>query len=273
MTSSEKRERQKEGRRSRLEAAREAEAQAARRRRLVQVAVAAAVVVALAVAAVVLLGGDGDEEGEDAGAAPTTEAAEEPTTTSVPAVTTPCPPAEGSPERVEQFEGPMDTCIEPGEPLEAEVVTSEGTFVIALDTEGAPVTANNFVALARYRYFDGLTFHRLIPGFVAQTGSSGIPDLGSGGPGYDGADVEKPTDGYQAGDVAMARAREVSGSQLFVVVGDGGDQLTNDYPRFGSVTSGLDVVTAIAEAGDPATNGTPTREITIETVTIRTPAG
>ena len=68
--------------------------------------------------------------------------------------------------------------------------------------------------LARYHYFDGLPFHRLVPDFVAQTGSSGIPDCGTGGPGYDQEDIEKPDRAYTVGDVAMARSDAVSGQPV-----------------------------------------------------------
>ena len=272
VTSAEKRQRHKEGHRSRIEAARAAEQQARRRRRTLQLVLAAAVV-ALLVGVAVWWGGrdDGGEDvaTEDSTTVPFDESIDEETTTTVTEATTPCPAIDGTQERVTAFDAPIVMCITEGEPLEAEVVTTEGTFVIALDTTAAPTMANNFASLARYRYFDGTRFHRLIPGFVVQGGSSGVPDEGRGGPGYSLPDIEKPTDGYQAGDVAMARADEVSGSQFFVVVENGGEQLTNEYPRFGTVTSGMDVVDQIVTAGSD--DGTPTRDVLIETVTIRTP--
>ncbi len=186
---------------------------------------------------------------------------------------TPCPAEDGSEERVSTFAQAPPTCIDEGAALEAEIVTSRGPIVVALDTEAAPVMVNNFVVLARYKFFDGLPFHRLVPDFVAQTGSSGIPDYGSGGPGYDQEDIEKPTDGYAPGDVAMARSDAVSGSQFFLVASEAGaSALTNEYPLFGRVTEGMDLVAELASLGDAATNGTPTEIVTMESVTIR-PAG
>lgn len=268
MTSSEKRQRHKDGHQTRIEAARLHQQQVQRRRLAVNLAIGVGVVAVLVAAVVWWTGRDGDDAATD----PTTTTTEAAETTTVPEPATPCPATDGSQERRTAFTSPIVMCIEEGEPLEAEVTTTDGTFVITLDTVNAPVMSNNFASLARYKYFDGTRFHRLIPGFVVQGGSSGVPDEGSGGPGYISPDVEKPTDGYEAGDVAMARGGAgVSGSQFFVVVGDGGSQLTNEYPRFGRVTSGMEVVDEIVTAGGP--DGTPTRDVLIESVVVRTPAG
>ena len=288
MTSEEKRQRHKEGHRSRIDAAREAAQRSRRRQRLITSGIIAVVVVAIIVAAVVLLGDDGGKG--TATDAPTTSQ-EDPSSTAATGSTvslpeappgatiegeTPCPATDGSEERVVTFAQAPPMCIEAGEALEAEIVTSKGTIVVALDTEAAPVMANNFVVLARYHYFDGLPFHRLVPDFVAQTGSSGIPDWGNGGPGYDQEDIEKPTDAYAVGDVAMARAQAVSGSQFFLVATEAGaSQLTQvglDYPRFGRVTEGQELVAELASLGDAAANGAPTELVTMDSVTIR-PAG
>lgn len=281
MTSEEKRQRHKEGHRSRVEAARIAQARAARRQRLVVAGVVGVLAVVVVAAGVLLLGDDDDETAAEATTTSTTLA--ESTTTSgvLPAAPpgrtltgeTPCPAEDGSEERVSQFAQAPPTCIDPGTPLEAVIETTEGPITIALDAEAAPTMVNNFVVLARYHYFDGVPFHRLMPDFVAQSGSSGIPDYGSGGPGYDMPDVEKPTGAYEAGDVAMARSDAVSGSQFFIVVSDSGAaQLGPEYPLFGQVTEGLDLAAELAAKGDLATNGTPLEQVLIETVTIR-PAG
>ncbi len=275
-----------------MEAARQAEERAQRRQRIVVIAAIVVVAAALIAAGVLLLGGD-DEETAEAGAdttlaadASTTLPAEDPEAeASEPAAPaelpapppggtlegeTPCPAEDGSEERISTFAQAPPTCIADGEALEAEIATSKGPIVVALDAEAAPVMVNNFVVLARYHYFDGLPFHRLVPDFVAQTGSSGIPDYGSGGPGYDLPDIEKPTEGYMPGDVAMARADTVSGSQFFLVASEAGAaQLNPDFPRFGRVTEGLDLVAELASLGDAATNGTPTEVVLIDAVTIR----
>src|SRR5580658_4947179 len=100
----------------------------------------------------------------------------------------------------------------------AEIVTSKGTMVVALDAIAAPKTVNNFVFQARYHYFDGVGFHRVIPGFVLQGGD---PDgNGRGGPGYRFED-ELPKKGrYQLGSLAMANAGpNTNGSQFFIISG------------------------------------------------------
>lgn len=201
---------------------------------------------------------------------------------------TPCPATDGSEERVAVFSQPPPMCITEGEPLVADIAisttdaegqTSEaGTITVALDTEGAPTTVNNFVVLSRYGFYDGIPFHRLMPSFVAQAGGAGTPgpdgtpDYGTTGPGYDAEDTDHPTDGYAVGDIAMARSATVSGSQFFIVTSEDGvaglDQAGN-YPLFGSVTEGLDLAVEMADAGDQATNGTPLQLYTIDSVTIR----
>lgn len=288
VTSEDKRQRHKAGHRSRIEAAREAEARASRRRLLTMGAVGLLAVVLIVVAIMLTSDDDGgDEETADPTSTTLDPSATDTTlpgaatTVSMPAPPegasidgeTECPPVEGAEERVATFTAPPPTCIEDGEDLVADITTSSGTITIDLDEEGAPTMVNNFVVLARYRFYDGLPFHRLIPDFMAQTGSSGIPDYGSGGPGYDMPDEEKPEEGflYTAGDVAMARSDTVSGSQFFIVATDeGAAHLTPDYPLFGKVTEGQEIVQVIASQGDAVSNGAPTALVTIESVTIRT---
>ena len=95
--------------------------------------------------------------------------------------------------------------IDPNKRYVATMVTSHGTMVIALDPSQAPKTVNNFVFLARYHYYDGVVFHRIIPGFVLQGGDP--TGSGSGGPGYR-FDDELPESGRptSVGSLAMANA-------------------------------------------------------------------
>src|ERR1019366_2623417 len=93
-----------------------------------------------------------------------------------------CPPADGSAPKTQRFDGPPPMCIDLSKRYTAEMVTSKGTMVFALDAVSAPRTVNNFVFLARYHYFDGIAFHRIIPGFVLQGGDP--EGTGAGGPGY-----------------------------------------------------------------------------------------
>jgi cyclophilin family peptidyl-prolyl cis-trans isomerase len=156
-------------------------------------------------------------------------------------------------------------CIDADKRYTASVVTSRGTLTIALDPIAAPQTVNNFVFLARYHYFDGIVFHRIIPGFVLQGGDP--TGTGRGGPGYRFAD-ELPQPGrYELGSLAMANAGpDTNGSQFFVISGPAGVRLPPQYSLFGKVVAGLDVVAAIDGIG--TSSGTPKETVTIESVTI-----
>ncbi len=143
-------------------------------------------------------------------------------------------------------------CIDPTKAYRAAIATSEGTFTVALNAAAAPQTVNSFVVLARYHYYDGVAFHRIIPGFVVQGGDATGPTPGVGGPGYEYAD-ELPTKGppyYSIGSVAMANAGpDTNGSQFFIVTGASGVALPGAYSLFGQVASGGDVVKAIEAYG------------------------
>jgi cyclophilin family peptidyl-prolyl cis-trans isomerase len=180
-------------------------------------------------------------------------------------MTTPCPAADGSSPKQQHFEGPPPLCIDPAKRYTAEMVTSKGNLTIALDPVGAPNTVNNFVFLARYHYYEGVVFHRIIPGFVLQGGDP--TGTGSGGPGYRFAD-ELPKPGrYELGSLAMANAGpNTNGSQFFVISGPQGVRLPPQYALFGKVVTGLDVVTTIDAIGTGS--GKPKERVTIESVTI-----
>jgi cyclophilin family peptidyl-prolyl cis-trans isomerase len=156
-------------------------------------------------------------------------------------------------------------CIDRSKRYSARMVTSKGTLSIALDPVGAPLTVNNFVFLSRYHYYDGIVFHRIIPGFVLQGGDP--TGTGTGGPGYRFAD-ELPQPGrYELGSLAMANAGpDTNGSQFFVISGPSGMRLPPQYSLFGKVVTGMDVVAAIDAVGTQS--GTPTERVTIESVTI-----
>ena len=119
------------------------------------------------------------------------------------------------------------------------IVLDRGTIVADLDPQLAANTVNNFVGLARQGFYDGLTFHRVVPEFVIQGGD---PDgTGSGGPGYQFAD--EPVRGeYTLGAVAMANAGpDTNGSQFFVCIDDCTTKLQKNYNLFGYVVDGIDV--------------------------------
>jgi cyclophilin family peptidyl-prolyl cis-trans isomerase len=137
--------------------------------------------------------------------------------------------------------------IAPDAKFQATFATDKGDIVATLDAALAPVTVNHFVVQARNGFYDGLTFHRVVPGFVIQGGD---PDgTGRGGPGYKFADepVRAP---YVLGALAMANAGpDTNGSQFFICIEDCQDKLQPLYNLFGNVTSGIEVAQAI-EVGD-----------------------
>jgi peptidylprolyl isomerase len=177
-----------------------------------------------------------------------------------------CPAADGSSPRQTSFPEPPPMCIDPAKRYTAEMVTSMGTMVIALDPIAAPKTVNNFVFLARYHYFDGIVFHRIINGFVCQGGDP--EGSGRGGPGYRFED-ELPKPGrYEIGSVAMANAGpNTNGSQFFLISGPSGAQLPPSYSLFGKIVNGLDVLDAMQKV--PTARGDrPVTDVVIESVTI-----
>jgi cyclophilin family peptidyl-prolyl cis-trans isomerase len=176
------------------------------------------------------------------------------------------PAADGSSEKRQQFDAAPPMVIDPAKRYTATMVTSKGTIVIALDPIAAPRTVNNFVFLARYHYFDGVVFHRIIPGFVIQGGDP--EGTGRGGPGYRFED-ELPKPGrYQVGSLAMANAGpHTNGSQFFIITGADGAGLPPLYSLFGAVVAGGDVVQTIEAIGSPS--GTPKERVVMESVTIQ----
>ena len=176
-----------------------------------------------------------------------------------------CPPADGSAEKTQQFDGPPPMCIDPQKRYSALMETSKGSITIALDAAAAPKTVNSFVFLARYHYYDGIVFHRIIPGFVVQGGDP--TESGTGGPGYRFAD-ELPKPGrYELGSLAMANAGpDTNGSQFFIISGPSGVQLPPLYALFGKAVSGLEVIAELEAAG--TSSGKPRERVEILSVTI-----
>ncbi len=177
-----------------------------------------------------------------------------------------CPEADGSSPKKQRFKERPPMCIDPAKRYSAEMVTNKGTMHIELDPIAAPKTVNNFVFLARYHYFDDVTFHRVIPGFVLQGGDP--EGTGRGGPGYRFEDELPKAGRYQLGSLAMANAGpNTNGSQFFIISGPHGMQLPPSYSLFGQVVSGLDVVAAIDALGT-AGAGKPKEKLVIQSVTI-----
>jgi len=128
-----------------------------------------------------------------------------------------------------------------------------GKFDIQLFADKAPITVNSFVYLAQKGFFNGVTFHRVLDGFMAQGGDP--TGTGGGGPGYQFVNEDSDLTFDKAGVVAMANAgRDTNGSQFFITFGPQ-TSLNGGYTIFGQVTSGMDVVNAITKR-DPQSNPT-----------------
>jgi len=157
-------------------------------------------------------------------------------------------------------------CIDPAKTYTAVLDTSLGSITIALDAAAAPNTVNNFVVLARYRYYEGIIFHRIINGFMCQGGDP--TGTGRGGPGYKFADELPAPGAYQIGSIAMANAGpNTNGSQFFLVSGPNGAGLPPQYSLFGQITEGLDVLETMQNV-QTAPDDRPHDDVVINSVTI-----
>ncbi len=142
----------------------------------------------------------------------------------------------------------------------ATIATTAGDIVVELADADAPKAASNFAKLAKEGFYDGVIFHRVIPGFMIQGGDGEFGRIdakgevrnrgrvGQGGPGYKFAD-ESFTGDYERGALAMANSgKNTNGSQFFICHADLRGKLPKSYTVFGRVVSGMDVVDAIATA-------------------------
>ena len=147
-----------------------------------------------------------------------------------------------------------------------------GTIEVALDKEAAPITVDNFVKLANKGFYNGLTFHRIIRGFMIQGGCP--KGNGTGGPGYcikgefSANEVNNPIK-HERGVISMARAMDPNsaGSQFFIMH-QAAPHLDGQYAAFGKVTSGIEVVDAIASV---QTNyfDAPLQKVVIKSISIK----
>jgi len=156
--------------------------------------------------------------------------------------------------------------LEDGKTHSVVVKTNKGDFTFDLATKISPCTTASFAGLVQKGFFDGLTFHRIVPGFVIQGGDP--EGNGMGGPGYSVVDAPPKETKYEKGLVAMAKTQTdpagTSGSQFFVVTSDG-VTLPPDYAVLGNVTDGMDVVEKIGKLGNPSDPaGAPTEKVTID---------
>jgi len=177
-----------------------------------------------------------------------------------------CTPAERPVPKDARFEKPKQR-LAPGKTYVATVTTNCGAFEITLDSKRAPRTGGSFKSLADKGFYDGLGFHRIVPGFVIQGGDP--KGDGSGGPGYSVVEAPPRTLKYVKGVVAMAKtgieAAGTSGSQFFVVTGDAG--LPPEYALVGKVTQGQEVVDKIGVV-PVSPDEQPVEPIVIESVAV-----
>jgi cyclophilin family peptidyl-prolyl cis-trans isomerase len=286
---SEKRQRQREGRQFRQEELQRAQQTRKNRRRLIVGGVIAVVVVGVLLIA--NLGGKKSSSSNSSSSSTTSSTASTSTTAAASGVpqaapvpagetitgNTPCPKADGSSKRTSQFAKPPPTCIDPNKTYTATFDTTEGTVVVNLDTKRTPNTANNFVVLSRYHYYDGSAIFRTDPSIdIIQGGAPTTQSASDPGPGYTIKD-EGGKFTYAAGDLVMARTDQPNsaGAQFFFVTGDKASGLNSQgtYVTFGKVTQGLDVIQKIIglNKDDPTSGlgGGPSRVVTVKSVTIK----
>ena len=171
----------------------------------------------------------------------------------------------GAQSTIKQYGAPPTMSIDQAKTYVATFKTENGEFTVELNAKEAPQTVNNFVFLAREGFYDGVTFFRVEPDFVVQTGDPTATGLG--GPGYD-LPVEQTSLDFSAGVLAMAKPPEAgaenNGSQFFITLVDS-PTLNGKFTAFGRVVDGLDTLTALgAHQATDAEPGVRIQSVTIE---------
>ena len=169
---------------------------------------------------------------------------------------------------MKQYPAPPEMTLDQKKTYTATIVTTKGNMTAELFVKDAPNTANNFVFLARDGYYTNIKFHRIIAGFMVQTGDP--TGTGAGGPGYRFKD-EPVTRKYLKGTLAMANAGpNTNGSQFFIMHAD--YPLQPNYTIFGQVTKGLEVLDAIAtvpvRVSPSGERSVPTEDVFINSISI-----
>jgi cyclophilin family peptidyl-prolyl cis-trans isomerase len=226
-------------------------------------------VAALVACCALLAAGCGSEK--KAAATPTPTARAQATATPTATAATGCPKvANPGPKNVGHLSKPHAK-LDPKKTYVATVKTSCGTFKIKLDAKRAPITGGNFAYLVSKRFFDKLTFHRIVPQFVIQGGDP--KGDGTGGPGYTVVEAPPKDLKYEPGIVAMAKTQTdpdgASGSQFFVVTGAGAASLPPQYALLGKVTQGMDVVQKIGAVQADPTTGQPVTPVVIDSIRVK----
>jgi peptidyl-prolyl cis-trans isomerase B (cyclophilin B) len=170
----------------------------------------------------------------------------------------PADPAYRGKFMAKKYSSPPTMAVDSSKKYHATLKTDRGDIRVELFAKDAPKTVNNFVFLAKDGFYDGVVFHRVIPGFMAQGGDP--TGSGSGGPGYSFADEPNPQT-HQTGSLSMANAGpNTNGSQFFICY-EPQPHLNGKHTVFGRVVEGMDVVKGFPER-DPMRGGPPAATIT-----------
>jgi cyclophilin family peptidyl-prolyl cis-trans isomerase len=272
--STEKRQRQKAGRDARRAAAAKAKKRKQLIRRSIIVVVGLAIIIGISVAVTSGGGSNKPSTTSTTAAASAASASSAQAAADKVAVAAGCPSSPTAKLTKPSWKTAPPMTIDTSKTYSATIKTDVGSFVVNLDATTTPATVNNFVFLAQQKFYNCVTFHRVIPKFMDQTGDP--TGTGSGGPGYQFADElpKAASPQYPLGSLAMANSGpNTNGSQFFVVAGAEGESLAPNYTLFGQVTSGMSVVETINADGNPsaAANGVPPKVIhRILSVTIAT---
>lgn len=252
---SDKRARQRAAREARLEE----EARQQKRRKQIRNGIIVVVLAGAIIGIVFAISGGGNKNKQSSSTttsttAPKTQDAKLQVQANDAAVRAGCPASTKTTVNTQKYTAAPAMTIDTTKQYTATVATTTGDFTITLDAKSAPTTVNNFVFLADKGYYHCVIFHRVIPGFMDQTGDP--TGVGTGGPGYTITDenppkATNPAQQYPLGSVAMANTGSPNsgGSQFFIVAGPQGESLPNTYALFGSVTSGMSVVDTINQQG------------------------
>lgn len=182
-------------------------------------------------------------------------------------------PAAGKQDKPKQWSAPPAMSIDPAKKYSAEVTTSKGVFTMELFADTAPKTVNNFVFLSKEGFYDGVTFHRIVKGYIIQSGDPTA--TGMGNPGYRFEDELGGGRKYEEGVVAMANSgRDTNGSQFFIGSGPNvaGLNAQPNYTIFGKVVSGMETIRKIDATPTKASSrgelSVPTEEVVIKSIKI-----
>jgi cyclophilin family peptidyl-prolyl cis-trans isomerase len=262
--STEKRQRQKAGRNARLEAQKKTLKRKQTTRRAISVVIVAAVIGGIAY----WISSPSSSPAKKAAAKSSTTTTTKPapkggsgdTTPSAITTSADCPASFTATLNKPSYSSAPPMTVSASKTYTATVTTDVGPFTIQLNPKTAPKAVNSFVYLADQHFFDCITFHRVIPGFMDQTGDP--TGSGSGGPGYTFADELPKTASPQYPNYSVAMANSganTNGSQFFIVDGTQGESLAPSYTLFGKVTSGMSVVDKVNADGNASasSNGVP----------------